>query len=310
MKSTIIMAIIIVAFANCKKGNDLTPLVKSVDLFDNIVAAHQSVVQTYNIDAAAGGLITGENGTKITFPPNAFVDAASNPVNGNISIKLRESLTKDKWLMDGLSTITEDNQLLQSGGMIGLNAEDASGNIIELDPQLKKPRDTGGVTIEMPKPPVSPNVDMTLWQSEGPKTWAPANYFPFGQGPNSYIFQLPGFTWVNCDGLWNDPRPKTTVQVVPDFTNLTGATDVQVFFVYRNINTCITLPPITGYWESYTNSIPVGSTADVVVIGKAASGQVIFKVLPDVVFTSLMNITLTPELSTGAAVDAYLNSIK
>ena len=53
--------------------------------------------------------------------------------------------------------------------------------------------------------------------NDNPLTWTPAPYAPFGNGPNTYFFTLPGFQWVNIDKFWNDPRPKTTITCLPDF---------------------------------------------------------------------------------------------
>jgi hypothetical protein len=61
--------------------------------------------------------------------------------------------------------------------------------------------------------------------------------------------------------------------------------------------------------ESYPNSIPIGSTADVVCIGKDGAGKIIFKVLPATVFTANVNIPVKPVVTDAATVTAYLNSI-
>ena len=61
--------------------------------------------------------------------------------------------------------------------------------------------------------------------------------------------------------------------------------------------------------QSYPSSIPVGSTADVVCIGKDGAGNIIFKVLPGVVFTANANITIPPVKTTAVTVQAYLDSI-
>jgi hypothetical protein len=66
------------------------------------------------------------------------------------------------------------------------------------------------------------------------------------------------------------------------------------------------LPPSL---QSYANSIPVGSTADVVCIGKDGAGNIIFKVLPATVFTANLNVPVKPVVTDAATVTAYLNSI-
>jgi hypothetical protein len=171
------------------------------------------------------------------------------------------------------------------------------------------------IKVEVPRIPERPDTlrlfvpaNQAAPSANPPAAWA-ASYYPFGNGTNSYIFQLPQFHWVNCDGLANQPGVKTTIKVTPDLSGVTGATNVQVMLVYRNISTVITLPPSGSFMQSYTNSIPVGSTADIVCIGKDGAGNIIFKVLPANVFTANANIPVKPVVTTAANVRAYLDSI-
>jgi len=120
---------------------------------------------------------------------------------------------------------------------------------------------------------------------------------------------LPQFRWVNCDALYGTAGPKTTIKVTPDLAGISGATNVQAMLVYRNLSTVITLQPVSTYMQSYSNSIPVGSTADVVCIGKDGAGKIIFQVLPTTVFTAGMDIIVKPVVTSAATVTAYLNSI-
>jgi hypothetical protein len=141
-----------------------------------------------------------------------------------------------------------------------------------------------------------------------PTAWA-ASYYPFGNGSNSYVFQLPQFRWVNCDGLANQPGAKTTIKITPDLSGVTGANGVQVMLVYRNISTVITLQPFATYMQSYPTSIPVGSTADIICIGKDGAGNIIYKNLPATAITANMDIIVKPVVTSAATVTAYLNSI-
>jgi hypothetical protein len=182
--------------------------------------------------------------------------------------------------------------------------------------QVPTPSLVNVVKVEVPKIRVLPDtVQLFLpggpvagGTSTPPALWA-ASYYPFGSGPSSYIFQIPQFHWVNCDRLASQPGVKTTIKVTPNLTAVTGATSVQAMLVYRNISTVITLPPSGGFMQSYLNSIPAGSTADVVCIGKDGAGNIIFKVLPATTFTTGMNIDITPVVTSAATVKAYLDSI-
>jgi hypothetical protein len=312
------ISFILLAFAaliSCKKDQSDNP----ADQYSNFKPAHQAENQLFQLNGAAGGNITGRRGTKITFPPNSFVDAANNPVTGSITVTLNESLTRDAWIMDALSTESNGN-ILKSGGMIRINAKRNSDNaLLNIAPAFRVPAANADSAIkgEVPR---EGNGDMGLFLQKPVNggtgggntqmTWGAAPYYPFGNGPNSYVFQIPDFNWVNCDVLWNDPRPKTTIRVTPDLTGITGAADLQVCLVYRNIKTVITLVPGNGFFESYANSIPIGSAADVLIMGKDGNNKILFKVITANTFTATQMIALKPEISTAAQVEAYLNSVK
>lgn len=309
-----IIAFITLVLLSCKK-NDTTPLVDNS--YDSFVTANTDAVQTFTIDAAAGGIVTGKRGTKITFPPNAFANPDNSIATGSVQVTLKEALKKKDWILAGLSATTQ-NEMLVSGGMLDIAAKRISDGA-ELKPSpamlVPTPSLVNVIKVEVPRIDNRPDTlrlflpaNQAAPSATPPTAWA-ASYYPFGNGSNSYVFQLPQFRWVNCDGLANQPGVKTTIKVTPDLTGVTGATGVQVMLVYRNISTVITLPPSGSFMQSYPNSIPIGSTADVVCIGKDGAGKIIFKVLSGTVFTANMDIPVKPVVTDAATVTAYLNSI-
>jgi hypothetical protein len=298
---------------SCKKSDT----VAVDDSYATFISANTDAVQTFTVDAATGGSITAKRGTKIIFPPNAFANPDNSITTGNVLVTVKEALLKKQWILEGLST-TAQTDMLVSGGMIDILAKRlVDGAELKPAPAMLVPTPSlvNVIKVEVPRIPERPDT-LRLFLPAGqaapspnpPTAWA-ASYYPFGNGSNSYVFQLPQFRWVNCDGLANQPGVKTTIKVTPDFSGVTGATGVQVMLVYRSISTVITLRPFATYMESYTNSIPVGSIADVVCIGKDGAGKIIFEVLPATVFTANMELRVKPVVKDAATVTAYLNSI-
>ncbi len=313
--SLTIITLTTLALLSCKKSD--TIVASTDDTYESFVKANTDAVQTFTIDAATGGTITGKRGTKIVFPPNCFANPDNSITNGNVQITLKEALLKKQWILEGLSATT-DKEMLVSGGMLDIAVKRASDGA-ELKPApamlVPTPSLVNVIKVEVPRIDNRPDTlrlfvpaNQAAPSANPPTAWA-ASYYPFGNGSNSYVFQLPQFHWVNCDGLGNQPGVKTTIKVTPDLTGVTGANGVQVMLVYRNISTVITLPPSGSFMQSYPSSIPVGSTADVVCIGKDGAGNIIFKVLPGVVFTANANITIPPVKTTAVTVQAYLDSI-
>lgn len=308
------MACIALLLVSCRKAD-------TSDIVDNSYAtfltANTDAVQTFTIDAATGGNIVCKRGSKIVFPPNAFANPDNSTTTGNVLITVKEALLKKQWILEGLSATTV-NEMLISGGMLDIKASRQSDGVeVKPSPAMLVPTPSlaNVIRVDMPRKANLPDsvklfVPIAQGGSSGtpPAAWA-ASYYPFGKSTNSYIFQLPQFRWINCDVLYGQPGPKTTIRVTPDLTGVTGATGVQVMLVYQNISTVITLPPSGSFMQSYSNSIPVGSTADVVCIGKDGAGNIIFKVLPATVFTANMDVPVKPVVTDAATVTAYLNSI-
>lgn len=78
--------------------------------------------QTKEVTANVHSEITGANGTKIEIPANAFVDAFGNPVTGKVNIKLTEAVSLEDIVIGGLTTRTSDGGVLESKGMINVQA--------------------------------------------------------------------------------------------------------------------------------------------------------------------------------------------
>jgi len=241
-------------------------------------------------------------------------------VSGQVTVILKEVLSKKDVIFSGV--MTESNgQLLESGGELEIKAK-KDGKELRLNPQLGEK----GPQVEVPK--VMNNRDMGLFvqqkrdqgpngggtgggqTQQNPTTWVPAPYYPFGNGPNSYTFTLPGFTWVNCDRFYSDPNPKTTVTVSPVFQDNNQVTDLQVILVFKNISTVITFPFNYSIqkFESYQNSLPIGSQASLVLIGKDSDGFIQFGT-QSITISANQHIDAPIHKATQAEVDAFLATI-
>lgn len=313
--SAAILATVIAIAPACKKDKAAPDYARA----DSFMETHAIPAQTFTGNAGTGFTITGKKGTKVTFAANALVDGNGNPVTGNVTITLKEVLSKKDVIFSGI--MTESNgQLLESGGELLVKAK-KDGVDVFINPQLQD----NGVRVEVPK--VMNNKDMGLFiqekrqqqgggssggqQQQNPSTWIPAPYYPFGNGPNSYSFTLPGFTWVNCDRFYSDPNPKTTITALPVFQDNNQVTDLQVMLVFKNIATVITLPFDYSLqkFQSYQNSLPIGLQADLVIIGKDSDGFLQFGT-QSITISANMHIDAPVHKSTQPEVDAFLATIQ
>lgn len=93
----------------------------------DILTTMQPEVQVFTIkDAAKGGSIKGVKGFEVIFPALAFVDEEGNPVLGEVDVKMTEYNDYNAFAAAGLTTQTTDGQILETGGMINLEANSGS----------------------------------------------------------------------------------------------------------------------------------------------------------------------------------------
>lgn len=310
----------VIAFSSCKKHSDATPNYAKADDF---LSERAPATQTFTGNAGTGFSITGGKGTKITFPAGAFVDGNGDAVTGTVTVTLREVLNRKDILLGG--PMTEANgQLLVSGGEILVKAT-KDGAALSVKPQIAYDS-ANGIKVEIPKAANGANNLQLFVQNKrdngqgangqsgpyvNPNTWTAAPYAPFGNGPNSYVFTLPSFTWINCDKFYSDPRPKTTITATPVFKDDQNLTDLQVMLVFKDINTVVTLPFSTtvNKFQSYLTSLPIGIEADMVIIGKDSQGYVEFGV-QHITVGANQDYPAEVKRSTAADVDAYLGTIQ
>ena len=82
--------------------------------------------QFFTISGKSDQVVEGKNGTRIVIPKGAFKNSNGEVVSEDIRIELAEALTLDEMVLSNLTT-TSGGKLLETDGMIFLNATHATG---------------------------------------------------------------------------------------------------------------------------------------------------------------------------------------
>jgi len=77
--------------------------------------------QNFPIDAKRDNIIAGTKGTVVVCPKGCFKDSKGEIVTGSVNIELAEALSLEDMILSNLTT-TSNGQLLETGGMIYINA--------------------------------------------------------------------------------------------------------------------------------------------------------------------------------------------
>lgn len=214
-------------------------------------------IQTFTFSSTTGYYINGSSGTRITIPPNAFVDVAGNPVSGTVTFNLVEVLNKKSVICMGGFT-TANGLPLVSGGEVWMSAAIGSQ-------QLAIAPASGGLTLQIPAG-ANPSAQMSKFIadvisnerdfSEDTATIGIVQDTAANPGPGpsiTYYYQTNSLTlgWVNCDYYMNQSNLTAFGVSLPAiFDN----ENTMVMISFNDYNTVTSL----YYFDTLTNSFVSG----------------------------------------------------
>ncbi|WP_456463664.1 hypothetical protein [Lutibacter sp.] len=224
--------LVLVLFASCIDNNDLETLEPQPDgealaaRFENNRA---NATQEFSLDASTGGVITGTQGTKVTFQPNSF-GLNGTPVTGNVTVKLIEIYDKASMLLKDKSTLGRrangDKEALKSAGEFFIEAKQGANDLellematvtsrpvdfADLDGGIKVFRgdDINGDWVEADENEDGINDDVEIRDGQG----ADGEFA-------TYNYDIGDFGWTNLDRWYSFTGPKTELFIdVPDGFN-------------------------------------------------------------------------------------------
>lgn len=290
---SLISVVSLLIFLGCSKSNDRneTTNVNNASKFlsDNVEMATQTFTVNLN---SPNTYIDGAKGTRITISSNSFKDASGNIVAEDIDFELIEAQTNEDMLLLGLPTVTDNGELLVSGGVIYVNATQ-NGNPLSInsDAPLRASIPTESFANQnMQFFTGSENSDGFSWDSiPDTNTITPvvvdSGYWDYGYGFDSsyipgmsYNLEIDGVGWINCDYFWNSQASRTDIEVfLPSDPNGVqyDASNSVVYMYFTNVNSTAKLydyhVPNVGYNGIFVGSnFPNGLSVNFVVISEVA----------------------------------------
>jgi hypothetical protein len=273
IKSLPIIAMSLLLYmTSCKKNKDTAQQNNPATWLTN---NRTHATQTFSIDASAGGVITGTNGSRITFMPGAFKTTVGTPVIGMVDVHLLEALKYCNMLKLNTQTLGIDGgvaKLLVSGGQLKLTAYQNGMPILLIESKS---------TIDIPFA-ASPDPNMNVFygseNTSGNLEWTMADTATITIASDStgsyYSFPNGHLGWINCDYFWTDPAPQTEVNLVlPQRHNNANTT---AWLVFPTINSVARFQGVSSTSNATLNIghglCPVGATVTIVVLSQV-NGQ-------------------------------------
>ncbi len=326
-KNILGLILVTIVLTSCLKNDDDIQPVPQADgeaLLGRFLKNRTGDVETFSLDAETGGNITGNQGTKVNFPPNAF-GLNGAVITGNITIELLEIYTKADMLLKNNSTLGKradgTKEILKSAGEFFISAK--QGNVqLEL---LKKAVITSRpVTIE--------NFDgkMNIFKKgaddcqgiEADCDWVEADENKDGKadeakvvdGANgemvSYIYSIGDFGWTNLDRWFNYTGPKTKIFV--DVPAGFDADNCAVFLSYDGEPTALArmdtyVTDLNLFTEHY-GKIPIGQKIHIIVVAEI-DGVLNYAIQGNTVVEEHIEVITTLTPTTQAALESLINGL-
>lgn len=259
--------------------------------------------QNFTIDNINTQIITGAQGTKITFNPNSFVTFAGAEVTGNINIELKEIYDKKTMLLSDITTnglLNGQQEPLVSGGEFYVNA---TQNGIQLKLRQGQKFSAFLPSISVPDPGM--NYFNGSIKPEG-IVWAlnkDTVVLPTSTSPKGYFVNCDSLRWGNADRFLPNPNyTSVTLNIAGNY----DPSEIKAYVWYDNVKT------VWSFWKHFNTATNVFSD------NHTASGLpahfIVVSFKDGKLYTAVLGTTITTNATYNLTLsetteDAFANSL-
>ena len=103
--------------------------IENIDALFSRLIEKSNTVQSFSFDAKENFSVKGEKGTILDIESNSFEFEDGTQPKGLVDVKLTEALDPSDWILNSLTTLSE-NKMLETGGMLNLEASSEGRKLI------------------------------------------------------------------------------------------------------------------------------------------------------------------------------------
>ena len=313
---------ILALFASCinDKEEDFVPQPDGAALDQRFNDNRVDAQQEFTVDAATGGIITGTQGTQVTFQPNSF-GLNGTPVTGNVTVKLIEIYDKASMLLKDKSTLgmraNGDKEALKSAGEFHISAlqSDVEMELLEMASVQSRPvdfadldggmqifrgdDDTDGDWVEADEDGNGENDDAEIRDGQG----ADGEFA-------TYNYNIGDFGWTNLDKWYSFTGPKTEIFVdVPAEFNQDNCA---VYLSYDGEPTALarmdTWNTTVEMFTEHYGLIPVGLEVHIIMVAEI-DGQLNYAIQGTTIVEDHIEVITSLSPITQSALETLINGL-
>ena len=307
---------------SCKKKEEPAgPKPDGMALSERFNDNRHAAVQEFTVDLSTTAVITGSQGTRVTFQPNSL-GFNGTPVSGNITVELIEVYDKAGMLLQNMPTNGQmangDVEMLQSAGEFYINAKQNGQNLEVLVPYHVESRGIAPADFEpMQVFEAGDNVeDDTIWEEvkdpegnnqnaeEGEGEGADGEFVVFS------VFDRSSFGWTNLDRWSSYTGDKTKLYVdVPDGFN---GDNCEVYLSYDGEPSGLARLDIyntaSELFTEHYGRIPVGMDVHIILIAEI-DGQLHYDIQAVTIQEDHTEVMADPQPTTQADLENIINAL-
>lgn len=327
LKNLFFSLVVLFLIASCETNDDMdidpvnpdieTMILGGIEFENSITEARENSVQNFTVSADSGGLIIGEQGTQIYFPPGGFEFLGGEAASGDVDIQLIEIYDRASMLKQQVPTNGQqangDVVTILSGGEFFINAT-SNGNQLApaTDFTLTAPTDDFDpeMTVFIPRDCQDINCDVVWEEDEDAEVNGGEIQNEDGTWTSAYVAPLNGFGWTNLDKWWSYAGPKTMVYVdVPEgFDN----TNSGVYVSYDGE------PNALAYFDTYDETLemftehygqmPIGLEVHFIFVS-VQNGDYVYAIQGATIVDGHTEVIGTTGVTTEAGITALINDL-
>lgn len=318
----IFLLLFALVFTSCKEPEDEKPQADGVALTEFFESNRTDAMQTFTVDIDGGAVVTGNQGTKVTFPANS-IGLNGTPVSGNIEIELIEIYDRASMLLQNMPTSgvkpNGDEEALKSAGEFFLNATQNGIQLEILSPVNIQSKGVAPGTwepMQVFRAGDDAN-DVDLWREADENNDGTTDNAEGGEGPGpngTYVlysvFDTSSFGWTNLDRWYNYVGQLTDIYVdTPDDFN---GDNCEVFLTYDGEATALARMDIydnsLGMFTEHFGRIPVGQAVHIIMVAEIG-GTLHYTIQGTTVVDNHIEVMAAPQPTTQAALETMINAL-
>ncbi len=306
---------------SCKEEEEPAAQPDGTALSERFNDNRQDAIQEFTIDLSSTAVITGSQGTRVTFQPNSL-GLNGSPVTGNITVELIEIYGKAGMLLQNMPTNGQmdngDVEMLESGGEFYINAKQNGQNLEVLapfqiasrgiEPADYKPMQVFEAGDEL--------TDKDVWDEvEDPEGNNQNAEEGEGEGEDGQfvvfsVFDRSSFGWTNLDRWHNYTGDKTKLYVdVPDGFN---GDNCEVYLSYDGEPSGLARLDIyntaSELFTEHYGRIPVGMDVHIILIAEI-DGQLHYDIQAVTIQEDHTEVMADPQPTTQSDLENIINAL-